>query len=60
MNNAKTIKFIYTFISALAGITYMNEIHITARYRTHKVYECPTGKTCIQIQEIIKLLYILL
>ena len=57
MNNAKTIKVIYTFISALAGITYMNEIPITARYRTHKVYECPTGKTCIQIQETIKVIY---
>jgi hypothetical protein len=38
------------FISALVGITYMNEICINVQYGTHKVYECSTGKTCIQIQ----------
>ena len=35
----------------------MNEIPINARYGTRKVYKCPTGKTCIQIQETIKVIY---
>jgi hypothetical protein len=29
----------------------MNEIRINAGHGTHKEYECPTGKTCLQIKE---------
>ena len=36
----------------------MNGIRISARYGTHKVYEYPTSKTCMDIEGNIKAVFV--